>query len=172
MTIRRFVVRAATMVAAAGALVAGQSGTAAAAPAQGLFLYGQTVAVVGQNSGCNGLIDFALDTDPARPGVVAVTLISRGFNGVGPAWDANPVCPVDLDIIWDAAYFGFGSVAGHQVKSVEFAPSPRPGESMRTEIVTGGGLHVLGITASYVSATYDEVRPQIGSGFGGYVLVP
>ncbi|MFF0816796.1 hypothetical protein ACFYVR_16825 [Rhodococcus sp. NPDC003318] len=165
--------RAAATAAAVSAVIGAVGGAAAtAAPVPSLFPAGQTIAVVGQNSGCSGLIDYTLDTDPAKPGVVAVMLVSRGMNGIGPAWDANPVCPIDFDIMWDAAYFGFGSVAGNQREAVEFNPTTRPGDSLRTEIFTGGGLHVLSITAGYVSPAYNELRPQISFAGGGYILVP
>ncbi|EME19568.1 hypothetical protein [Rhodococcus triatomae] len=174
MNIRRIVTRAAAVAAVAvSAIVGGVGvGTASAAPIPGLFYYGQTIAVLGQNSGCNGLVDYRLDSDPAKPGVVIITFTSRGMNGVGPAWEADPVCPIDFDVIWDAAAFGFGSVAGHQVKTVEFKPTRSPGDSISAEIVTGPGLHLVGIGASYVNQFYTELRPQFGTPSSGYIIVP
>ncbi|MFD1810815.1 hypothetical protein [Rhodococcus gannanensis] len=173
MNIRRSLARAAAAAAVAVSAVVGGvgAGTATAAPVPGLFYYGQTIAVVGQNSGCNGLVDYRLDSDPAKPGVVIVTLTSRGMNGIGPEWEANPVCPIDFDIIWDAAYFGFGSVASHQYKAIEFSPTRAPGDTVRTEVVTGPGLHILGVTASYLNPFY-EFRPQYSLSAGGYIIVP
>jgi hypothetical protein len=174
MNIRRTFARAAAAAAVAVTAVVGGvgAGTATAAPILGLFHYGQTLAVIGQNSGCHGLIDFRVDSDPAKPGVVILTFTSRGMNGIGQAWEADPVCPLDIDIIWDAAAFGFGSVAGHQVKTVEFEPTRAPGDSISTEIPTGPGLHVIGIGTSYVNQFYTELRPQYGTPGTGYIIVP
>lgn len=170
MNIRRFAVRAFGATAAATAVVTGIGGAAAAAPAPApvahLTLNGPVMPTLGQNAFCTGLVDTAIETDPARPGLATIALTSRGMRGVDPDWSRNPVCRVQVTIAWN-----LGVLAG-QVKEVELLAGEQPGETIRTEINPGPGLAAITVSANYVSPWYNELRPQYGYPVSAYALIP
>ncbi|MGW6377547.1 hypothetical protein ACWFRB_15935 [Rhodococcus sp. NPDC055112] len=170
MSIRSFAVRAIGAGTVAAAAAVGLAGPASAAPAPAPILHmgpnGAALPVLGQNAFCNGVIDTLIETDPARPGLATVVLISRGMHGVGPEWAANPVCRIKADISWNLGPFA------NQVKTVDLNFGERPGESVRTEINPGPGVASLNIHATFVSPYYNELRPQLAMGVSAYAIIP
>ncbi|TQF69284.1 hypothetical protein FK531_11130 [Rhodococcus spelaei] len=169
MNIRSFAVRAISAGAVTVAAFAGLTGTAAAAPAPApilhLTLNGPVMPTLGQNAFCNGLIDTAVETDPARPGLATVSLTSRGMHGVGPEWTVNPVCRVKVSISW-----GGGAFTG-QLREFDLNLGEQPGQTVRTEINPGSGAPMIAIGASYVGPQGD-FRPQYSYPVTAVVIVP
>jgi hypothetical protein len=170
MHIRRFAVRAAGAVAASAALLTGDTAGAGAAPAPAPILHtgytGPLMPTVGKHAYCNGIIDTLVETDPARPGLATVVLTSRGMRGIGPEWATNPNCPVTVSVAWNGgALFG-------QVKELELNLGEAPGETARIEINPGSGVAAASIVASYVSPSFNELRPQYSVPVSAYFLVP
>lgn len=171
MKLRSFAVRAFGAAAVATAAVTGVATTASAAPAPAPILHmsfnGPTLAVLGQNDFCNGLIDTVVETDPARPGLATIAFTPRGMNGIGPAWAQNPVCKVKVSIQWN-----LGVLAG-QAKEVELLAGQGPGQTVRTEINPGPGVARVVMSVSPVSLWYNELRPQTSSGLvSAFFIVP
>ncbi|CAM2999738.1 Tat pathway signal sequence domain protein [Prescottella defluvii] len=169
MKLRSFAVRAFAAAAVATAAVTGVAGTASAAPAPAPLVHmtfnGPTLPVLGQNDFCNGLIDTAVETDPARRGLATIALTPRGMNGSGPGWAQNPVCKVKVVVAWN-----LGIYAG-QIKEIEL--SAREGQTVRTEINPGSGLATVSMQVSAISPWLNELRPQAGLGrVQAFVLVP
>lgn len=135
MKLRQFVVRALSVGAVGVAAVATAVGPASAvpAPAQGDWVFGASIPVVGSNAYCNGVVDAVVETDPAAPGRTTVTLVSRGMQGVGDEWARNPVCPNTFVIAWTKGALPFDR------QEVRLAAGPAPGASVRTDINTGSG---------------------------------
>lgn len=173
MKLRSFAVRAFGAAAVATALVTGVAGTASAAPAPAPALFptinGPAMPTVGQNDFCSGIIDTAIESDPARPGLATIALTPRGMHGIGPGWAQNPVCKVKVTIKWNLDVYGFP--AG-QVREVELLAGEGPGQTVRTEINPGSGVAVMHVAATWLSPWYNEVRPQISYPVIGYFLVP
>ncbi|WP_430334102.1 hypothetical protein [Rhodococcus sp. ACT016] len=167
MKLRSFAVRAFAAAAAATAAVTGVATTASAAPAPILHttLNGPTLAVLGQNDFCNGLIDTVVETDPTRPGLATIAFTPRGMNGIGPGWAQNPVCKAKVSIAWN-----LGIYTG-QVKEVELLAVQ--GQTVRTEINPGSGVARISMLVGPVSPWYNEVRPQTSYGaVQAFFLVP
>ncbi|RVW09971.1 hypothetical protein EGT67_06965 [Prescottella agglutinans] len=169
MKLRSFAVRAFGAAAVATALVTGVAGTASAAPAPAPILHtsfnGPTLAVLGQNDFCNGLIDTVVETDPARRGLATVAFTPRVLNGIGPGWAQNPACKVKVTVAWN-----LGIYTG-QLKEVELLAVQ--GQTVRTEINPGSGVAALSMTVGPISPWYNEVRPQTSyGGVTGFFIVP
>ncbi|MGW0042969.1 hypothetical protein [Rhodococcus sp. NPDC003348] len=170
MNIRRCAVRAfgATAIAATAFTGAGATATAAPTPAPVVYstLAGPTLAAIGQNSFCHGLIDTSIETDPARPGVATVVFTSRGMHGLTPDWAADPYCRLDAEIVYGTA-FGVAQVA-----SVPLRFGERPGETVRSEVVPGSGLAVISVQATFTNASWTQLRPQFGVTVKGNLMIP
>ncbi|MDH6280577.1 hypothetical protein [Prescottella agglutinans] len=167
MKLRSFAVRAFAAAAVATAAVTGVTTTASAAPApiMHVTLNGPTLAVLGQNDFCNGLIDTVVETDPARRGLATIAFTPRVLNGVGPGWAQNPVCKVKVSITWN-----LGVLAG-QAKEVELLAVQ--GQTVRTEINPGSGVAMIGMMVGPISMWYNELRPQTSYGaVQAFFLVP
>ncbi|GAB2637117.1 hypothetical protein ABI214_18095 [Prescottella soli] len=169
MKLRSFAVRAFGAAAVATALVTGVAGTVSAAPAPAPILHtsfnGPTLAVLGQNDFCNGLIDTVVETDPARPGLATIAFTPRGMNGVGPGWAQNPVCKVKVTVAWN-----LGIYTG-QLKEIDLFASQ--GQTVRTEINPGSGVARLEMSVLPVSPWFNELRPQTSYGaVAAFFIVP
>lgn len=168
MNTRRFAVRAVGALAVAAATATGSAGIAAAAPqpAQAVWTYSPAMLVLGQNALCSGTIDVAYDTDTTRPGVVGVTLTSRGMRGLDPDWSRNPVCHVEATITTTSGLFDV------RYQEVELFAGTHPGDSVRTEVFTGSGIKAMSVGVTYANPTWTELRPQFGTPASAYVNVP
>ncbi|MCL2535222.1 MAG: hypothetical protein FWE39_13765 [Nocardiaceae bacterium] len=173
MKLRSFAVRAFAAAAVATAAVTGVAGTANAAPAPALALFpainGPVMPTLGQNDFCTGIIDTAIETDPARPGLATIALTPRGMHGIGPGWAQNPTCKIKVTIRWNLDYYG---IPAGQLKEVELLAGEGPGPTVRTEINPGTGIAAVSIGASWFSPWYNELRPQISLPVAGLFLVP
>ncbi|QCQ92500.1 hypothetical protein [Rhodococcus sp. SGAir0479] len=171
MKLRSFAVRAFGAAAVATAAVTGFATTASAAPAPGITTspFGPIMPTLGQNDFCNGIIDTAVETDPARPGVATVALTPRGMHGIGPGWAANPTCRVKVTLRWNLDAFGLPT---GQVKEIDLLAGEAPGQTVRTDIHTGSGPAAATIGATWFSPWFNELRPQISWPVQTYFLVP
>jgi hypothetical protein len=168
MRIRQFAMRAVGVVAVAAAACLGTTATvtAAPAPAPALWTLGAQMLTLGQNAFCNGIIDFSVETDPAKPGRATTLIMSRGMHGLGPEWANNPTCPVEVDLIWIDGVFPF-----YHTISVPVQLGEKP-QTERVDINPGSGLIILDASAGYVNPTYTKLRPQYSTAVGAYVIIP
>ncbi|WP_305092684.1 hypothetical protein [Prescottella sp. R16] len=169
MKLRSLAVRAIGAAAVTTAAVTGIAGTASAAPAPAPILYlslnGPTMPTLGQNDFCTGIIDTAVETDPTRPGVATIALTPRGMHGVGPGWEQNRTCRVQVSIVSSQGLFG------REAREVEILAGEQPGPTVRTEIYPGPGVQALTVAASWVNPWF-QLRPQMSVPSQGYYLVP
>ncbi|NLG56175.1 MAG: hypothetical protein GX542_11110 [Rhodococcus sp.] len=172
MKIRKFARGLAAASLAAGIAI-GATGTASAAPEPapglrwGLFnTNASNIWVLGNNSWCNGHIDFTVETDVERPGVVIVTSTPRAAQSPSPAWKENPTCDADVVLLWGNGWNNSGT---------EFVPitlTDRPGEPIRTELHTGSGQHATLTIAAPPAYGHTKLRNVFSYETGAYFAVP
>ncbi|NLU83234.1 hypothetical protein [Rhodococcus sp. HNM0569] len=170
MNLRKSVLRVLGVAAIAVGTVLGTTTTASAdpAPAAGWWPYGGTFGALGQNAWCNGLVDIHVETDPTKPAWAKVTAVSRGMNGNGPEWAANPKCKLNVTVAWSDAIAPF-----YHTTAMPAEFGPEPGASVSTEIHPSSGLAMIGASTSYADPTTFQFQPQISYGGGqGFFIIP
>ncbi|WP_040773090.1 hypothetical protein [Rhodococcus rhodnii] len=169
---RKTIARAAAALSLAVAATLGTMGTAQAAPAPvpvpaAWTSLTNSLAYVGQNDFCTGVLDINVESEPGKPGSATLVITSRGASGHGPGWAANPNCHVDLLVAWNNA----GSIAGPQEQIALDIPA-QPGEVVRREMNPGSGLIALTAGLSYLDVNTLQFLPQMSYPVIGYLMVP
>ena len=159
-------VRKSAVVSIAVAVMAMLFGAAPARadrPLGNIAIYSPIIATVGDHDHCRGSFDVGLSSKSRKPGVVKVTLTSRGFTGNGRGWTRNPQCRFLIGIT------ALGSRAFYRDYWIPAAFGPRPGQKIVREVMTGSGLSTVAVQ-TYVSKTTVRTPQSLKTAF--YLIVP
>ena len=159
---RRIAVALTVAVAALTGVIAGPGDVNAAPELQRISVSGNQFATVGNHSFCNGVLHVSLTAAPREPGVVRVSLTSRGFTGQGPSWKRNPVCKLLVGTVHTSA-IGY---AQWNFFNANFGP--RRGQKVVHEVRTGSGV-VEFLVSTYARNNPIRLRQSVGVSY--YMLV-
>lgn len=108
---------------------------------------GNELWTLGDHAFCGGSINVNLEADRTKPGhPTTAVLTPHGMRGNGPEWTNNPVCKLDVQILW------FDGIAPFShTMSVPMSIGEGPQEPTRVDIPTGSGLGSIDFRTSFLS---------------------